>query len=377
MSSKRWTYVAIAVLLAGTLVGCSRARNDAQIAGEVLSRIQSDANVPTKQILVTSNNGVVTLAGTVSSEMERMAAANDAASVEGVKTVVNNLQVAPSAAQMMPPPMEGPPAQVYEQPRRTPVTPRRSTRAESDRARIAPPAPAEQDIPVSAPVRTVAPPPRTVEVPAGTALSIRMIDAVDTSRNQVGDSFRATLSTPIYVGDEVVVPQGADVEGRIAELKSAGRFAGQSQLALELETLSFNGRRYNIQTSQYTRQGTSRGKRTAATIGGGAALGAIIGGIAGGGKGAAIGATVGAGAGTGVQAATKGQQIQVKSESILRFQLESPITVTPASSADRRGGARMAIPNQEENLEDETREFNQSDSPQAEEKPPVLRRRPQ
>ncbi len=82
-------------------------------------------------------------------------------------------------------------------------------------------------------------------------------------------------------------------------------------------------------------QGTGRGKRTAATVGGGAALGAIIGGIAGGGKGAAIGAGAGAAAGTGVQGVTKGQKVELPSETVLDFQLAQPVTVTPAATRNR------------------------------------------
>jgi len=163
---------------------------------------------------------------------------------------------------------------------------------------------------------------------------VRLIDPIDTEHSQAGDTFRATLKEPIMVDDEVVIPMGADVEGRIAELRSAGHFSGQSELALELARLTVNGKTYSISTDQWTKEGTSRGKRTAATVGGGAAVGAIIGAIAGGGKGAAIGAAAGAGAGTGVQAITKGQQIKLAAETPLLFRLESPLSVIPASSSN-------------------------------------------
>ena len=315
-------YALTAVLLLSVLVGCSRGRNDGQIASDVQNKINADANVPTKQITVTADNGVVTLSGTVGSEMERAAAANDAAQVEGVRTIVNNLQVAPATASM-------PEEMVSEVPQEQPAARPSARRTSAPRragARYEPSPAASSSAPAPA-----AAAPKPVTIPEGTVLSVRMIDAIDTAQNQVGDTFRATLDAPITIGDRVVVPAGADIVGRVAESKSAGRFAGRSEIALELSSLAYNGRRYSLQTSQYTRQGTSRGKRTAATVGGGAALGAIIGGIAGGGKGAAIGATVGAGAGTGVQAATKGQQIKVPSEAVLGFRLESSLAVTPTS----------------------------------------------
>ena len=94
----------ILLLALGLTVACTRAANDAQIANQVQSKITADGNIQNKQIGVQSSNGVVTLSGTVASELERSAAANDAAQVSGVKTVVNNLQVsAPEVAQEMPP----------------------------------------------------------------------------------------------------------------------------------------------------------------------------------------------------------------------------------------------------------------------------------
>jgi len=179
------------------------------------------------------------------------------------------------------------------------------------------------------------PPPAVITLESGTMLNIRMIDPVDTGKNRPGDSFRATLDSPITIGDKVVIPEGADVIGRIAELKDSGRFSGQPGLALELASLSVNGRKYTIHTNQYTRQGASRGASTAKKVGAGAAIGAVIGGIAGGGKGAAIGAASGAGVGGGVQATSKPTVVRVESEALLSFRLESPITVTPVSSVQR------------------------------------------
>lgn len=127
------------------------------------------------------------------------------------------------------------------------------------------------------------------------------------------------------------MPAGYSVTGKIVDVKSAGRFAGSSSLALELTQLSVSGRQYDLQTNPYTRRGKSRGKSTAEKVGGGAALGAILGGIFGGAKGAAIGATMGAGAGTGVSATGRGEQIVLRPETALSFELRSPISVIPTA----------------------------------------------
>ena len=136
------------------------------------------------------------------------------------------------------------------------------------------------------------------------------------------------LNNPLTSDGEEVVPAGSDITGHIAELKSAGKFAGQSVVVLQLDSITSGGRTYNIQTDRWSKSGNGRGKSTAAKVGGGAAVGAVLGGIFGGGKGAPIGAAAGAGAGTGVSAATKGQQIDLKPETILNFQLQNSITVS-------------------------------------------------
>ena len=127
-----------------------------------------------------------------------------------------------------------------------------------------------------------------------------------------------------------MIPSGYDVTGHVVDVKSAGKFAGKSELILQLDRIAVGSKSYTISTNQYERSGSSRGKNTAAKVGTGAAIGAIIGGIAGGGKGAAIGAAAGGGVGGGVQAATKGQQIKLPSETVLNFTLQAPLTVVPA-----------------------------------------------
>ena len=334
-----------ALLLAlGMAAGCQRGRSDAQIATEVQGKINSDSAIPNKQINVQSSNGVVTLSGTVNTDMERMTVASDAAQVGGVKTVVNNLQVTSAqasgqqAATLSQEEANSvvPPAAQAAAPRRARATPRRPAAATSAAASTpavtlsAPPAPAP------APAAPAGPPPITaLTIPEGTQLSIRLIDEISSEKNKPGDVFHATMDTPIIIEDRVAVPKGADVEGRVTDVKGAGHFSGRSDLALELSRLTVSGKSYELHTTQYSKQGAARGTRTAETIGGGAALGAIIGGIAGGGKGAAIGAAAGAGAGTGVQGVTHGEQVKLPSETVLNFRLQSPLTVTPSSGRSR------------------------------------------
>lgn len=164
-----------------------------------------------------------------------------------------------------------------------------------------------------------------IEIPAGTEITVRMIDAVDSEKNTVGETFRASLDDPLVVAGKTVVARGADVMVKLVDDKESGKLTGRAELALDLVSVKVNGRVVDIQTQAITRASESRTGRTAQMATGGAALGAIIGAIAGGGKGAAIGAVSGAGAGTAVQVVTKGQKVQIPSETRLTFTLDVPV----------------------------------------------------
>ena len=359
---KKYLVGSVGTLVLALLVfaGCNQkpARTDAQIASDVQSKVYGDPAVQSRTIAVQASNGIVTLNGNVTSDSERGAAANDAATVDGVKTVVNNLMV--QQAQATPPPPvvaeqpapAPPPVQRRPEPKRTVAAKsdtgrhtRRSVSNDSDSdqpilARTAPPDMNGMTQPSQPMVQTPPPPPlpQKVTIPAGTQLTVRLNDPLDSERNQVGDQFHGSLGAPIVVDDETVIPTGADVTGRVAAVQSAGRFAGSSLLTLELTSLSINGKSYNLQTKQWSRQGKGEGKNTAVKAGGGAALGAIIGGLASGGRGAAIGAAAGGAAGTGVAAAKKGEQIKLGPEATLNFQLINALTVTPQGTNDRNAG---------------------------------------
>ncbi len=169
--------------------------------------------------------------------------------------------------------------------------------------------------------------PAYVTIPAGTRISVRMIDGVDSTQNHPGDSFQASLQEPLTVDGNIVVPKGTDVYGRLAESKESGKFTGRSQLQLELTGIVVNGQSVPVVTGDYELTGKSRGASTAKRTIGGAAVGSIIGAIAGGGKGAAIGAGVGGGAGAGSEIITKGDQVKVPSETLLDFTLQQDLSI--------------------------------------------------
>jgi hypothetical protein len=348
MKSRGSLYVrAVLLLIAFSIaVGCSRAPNDAQIANHIPAKIKADPGLQGKQLAVQSANGSVTLSGVVDNHAQREAAARYASSEPGVKQVVNNLEVAPStpaeSAQTAPPPAEEPKPVSHHQKKSRKHEDDSASGSPQEVAQTPPPTITPTVVPAlpSAPVAPPpAPPPQKVTIPQGTALVVRLVGPIDSEKNQVSDIFHATLNNPITINGETVVPSGSDVQGYLVDVESAGRFAGRSRVILQLDSINSGGQTYNIQTDQYKKRGSSRGKNTVEKVGGGAGIGALIGAL-GGGKGAAIGAA-GGGLGGGVQAATKGQQIKLPSETVLNFTLQAPVTVVATNQGPNAGRQKL------------------------------------
>ncbi|MGA2880353.1 MAG: hypothetical protein ABSG13_15510 [Bryobacteraceae bacterium] len=173
------------------------------------------------------------------------------------------------------------------------------------------------------------PPPATpvsgVQIPAGTPITVRMIESVDSKVAHLGQTFRASVDEPVLVNGQTIIPRGADAVVKLVEDQQSGKFEGKTVLTLALTDITINGQTIDTTTGNVSQASGSRGARTAKVVGGTTALGAIIGALAGGGRGAAIGAASGAAVGGGAEILTKGQQVKIPSETRLNFTLQQPI----------------------------------------------------
>jgi hypothetical protein len=164
---------------------------------------------------------------------------------------------------------------------------------------------------------------KMVTVPHGTPLKVRMVDGVDSAKDQAGKRFTGTLESNLSVNGVTVAPAGTTVHGQLAQAEQAGRVRGQSTLSLVLTDIVLNGEAKPLSTSPITMSGQSEGRQTARR----AAAGAAIGGIAGGGEGAGQGAAIGA----GTAAIRKGQSVSVPAGALLEFSLSQPATLPGGS----------------------------------------------
>ncbi|QNI36178.1 BON domain-containing protein [Edaphobacter albus] len=335
------TFAAVTALSLGlALAGCKSttpaapAVDDASLTNAVQGRLSGDSALASEPIQAGVQNGIVTLNGTVSSEAARSLAAADAAQVSGIKTVVNNLSVqapAPVAETPAPPPVMEPRSR---RPAPKPVERQRSAPAPIERPQVAQTAPPPTPAPAPAPVPAPPPPPafKNVTVPSGTTIPVRITQTLSSANAQVGQTFSGTVATDIMADGLVAIRQGTGVSGRVSAVQEAAHYKGNSLLSIELVSLDRRGDSLAVSTQPYSVEGKGRGKNTAAKVGGGAAIGAIIGAIAGGGKGAAIGSAAGAGIGAGANTVTRGEQVQIPSESLVNFSLTNTISIRVPTS---------------------------------------------
>jgi hypothetical protein len=309
-----------------------------QVVSVVQNRIRADRRLQKNNIQVRAKNGIITLFGDVGSEAERVAAAQDAARIGGIEPLVNNLRVITNP-QSHTGALQKPSASIASIAREpagesSPAEANRSSSSRPKDSRVFDVSSSPSPVLTSA-MKTLLSEPEQIIVPYGTGLAVRLTETLSSARNQPGEAFLANLAAPIVIGDRVVVPEGAGVTGRIVDARNARRFGGRSALVIEVTQLAFNGRTYELRSSQYSKQGASRNAYAAAAITGGTGVGAVIGTVLGRGKGAAIGAVLGAAAGTGVQAVTKSASAELSAESTLSLRLEAPLKVIPSAAAQR------------------------------------------
>ena len=267
--------VAPAILLAlfatALAVGCSKAPEDSAIRSAIQSSYYADPSLKATNLQVVVTKGQVMLAGEVPSAELKDRAEQMAKATKGVTSVEDRISVAAPAAQQAAAPapvMERPeapkPKRIARAPRRVRPTPAPAPVAEPTPTQ--PPAATEAAAPPPEPAPPVQPPapqPVQITIPSGTHLSVRMIDAVDSSKASVGDVFRASLDEPIVVDGQPVVPRGADISIRLARAKAAGRMTGSTELELQLVKMVTGGQSYALVSNSYTAKGKSRGKDTA------------------------------------------------------------------------------------------------------------------
>jgi hypothetical protein len=217
-----------------------------------------------------------------------------------------------------------PPAATAAQapPAATAAPPTPSTEVPPARAAAAPP-----PAPIAPPAPAPPPEPRfrEVTVPAGTSLSVKVLNTLASNTSKVEDPVKGSLAKSVVVSGATAIPEGSQITGSVIEAKESGRVKGKAALAFRFDRLVVRGETHRIQTARVANQAASDKKSDVKKGGIGAGIGAVVGGIAGGGKGAAIGAVAG---GAGTVMATKGNEVHLAPGTIVAVVLQDPLTVS-------------------------------------------------
>lgn len=170
-------------------------------------------------------------------------------------------------------------------------------------------------------------------VPAGTELVVRTVEMADSGAVTIGQTFAAIVEQRVTdAAGVVIVPVGASAQLVIRELTEGGAM-GSPDMAIDVQSVTVDGRRYAISTTDLTvgsDTGLGGNGRTVAAVGGGAVLGTLIGATLGGGRGAVVGGLIGAAGGAGAQVLTRGRHVRVPADTELRFRLDQATTLLSA-----------------------------------------------
>lgn len=183
-----------------------------------------------------------------------------------------------------------------------------------------------------------------IVVPAGTLLPVVLSTYLNTKNTQVGDTFYADTSYPIWIQQRLVIPRGSIVKGVVTELQKPGMIKGKGRMAVKFETVllpngvertliaNFHGihgpgaEKIDRKTETVEQGGSSNKGAEAGTVVGTASQGAIIGAVASrSGSGAGIGAGAGAAAGVAIVLLSRDRHLVLEPGTQLDLELSQPL----------------------------------------------------
>lgn len=354
--------------LASTTVAQEKPLPDAQIEANVLKSLATAPELSNQAIGSSTVYGTVTLSGSVETEAMRNRAEQLVANTEGVKKVVDELTIgtpAPAETGVSQPPEDQADqadqgtSQGTPPPNGTaPNYPQDNTASGSYGPPMQQPGaqagyPPPQPSSAYPPAYQAAPQPyrvqqqagRSLVLPAGTTIRVRITQAMDSRHTQPGTPFDGVVLNDVLSDGMVAIPRGATVQGRVSDTQPGGDLRGRGGIALELSDVVLEGRSYPLATTSWSHQGYDKTGQTVGTTVGLGATGALIGAIAGGGPGALLGAGIGAVAGLGLSSASRQGEAVVPSEAIVSFRLAQQASLVTVSQAEiDRLGAGLPPP---------------------------------
>ncbi|PYX00017.1 MAG: hypothetical protein DMG89_05965 [Acidobacteria bacterium] len=191
----------------------------------------------------------------------------------------------------------------------------------------------------------------SISIPAGTKVPVALKHAISTKSAREGDAVYAETTFPVVDNGRILIPAGTYVQGKISEVKRAGRVKGRAEVLMHFTTLIYPsgytvvlpGSVENVpgaeKTSMTGNEGTIRADsqkgEKIGTVASTAGTGAVVGGLSRGGKGALIGAGIGGGVGSVIAMLTRNNEVKLDAGTTLEMviQREVPIELSRIQQA--------------------------------------------
>ena len=160
------------------------------------------------------------------------------------------------------------------------------------------------------------------DLPAGTAIDVRLQSRLSSETAQVEDRVQALTIVDLTRDGRILIPAGSIVRGIVTNVERATRLDRKGSLTLTFDQMQVNGRSYDIddQGTQVFQSEGLIGENE--RIGAGAAVGGILGGLLGGWKGALAGILIGGG---GTVLATEGKDVVLPEGTVIRIRFDRTV----------------------------------------------------
>lgn len=185
-----------------------------------------------------------------------------------------------------------------------------------------------------------------IVVPVGTLLPVSLNTYLNTKNTQVGDTFYADTTYPIWIQQRLVIPRGSIVKGTVTQVEKPGKMSGKGRMAVRFDSIllpngveralvaDFHGihgpgaEKIDRKTETVEQGGTSNKGADVGTVIGTAGEGAMIGGLAAGrtASGAGIGAGAGAAAGLAIILLSRNRDLVLQPGTQLDLELRQPLS---------------------------------------------------
>ncbi|HEV2348480.1 MAG TPA: hypothetical protein VG028_01405 [Terriglobia bacterium] len=187
-------------------------------------------------------------------------------------------------------------------------------------------------------------------VPAGSVIHCRLTQTLSTFMNAPGDPFTANVSEPVILDGHEVIPVGAKIEGRIAQLQRPGRIRGVGQMRLTAEKVvmpdgasyplsAILAAVYGAEAKVHGEEGGVKGPnsrlRTVEEVGAGMGGGGLVGTLFGGFTGTLVGGAIGGAAGFVDTMRKRGPDLALPVGTQLNYQLTRDLDVDVQTATER------------------------------------------